>query len=175
MASDTHIDPHRFNELATKTEKWNKKARLECVSGQHPPSNTPAGVLPWTCRSEGKWPSRQTVGQSNLYKWLPSRKIWSVEELETLPSGTKPRTSHHRSPGGERRGKKEVLDDLPWKDERGPLSIRPTLEPFKGNVGETSDRQGGAYMGFSERIDTILNWTELNLVTFVFTQDCVTI
>ena len=26
------------------------------------------------------------------------------EELETLPAGTKPRTSHHRSPGGERRG-----------------------------------------------------------------------
>ena len=33
---------------------------------------------------------------------------------------------------------------------------------FKGNVGETSERWGGAYMGFSENIDTILNWTELN-------------
>ena len=30
---------------------------------------------------------------------------------------------------------------------------------FKGNVGERSERQGGAHMGFSERIDTILNWT----------------
>ena len=28
---------------------------------------------------------------------------------------------------------------------------------FKGNVGETSERRGGAHMGFSERIDTILN------------------
>ena len=28
---------------------------------------------------------------------------------------------------------------------------------FKGNVGETSDRRGAAHMGFSERIDTILN------------------
>ena len=28
---------------------------------------------------------------------------------------------------------------------------------FKGNVGETSERQGGAHMGFSECIDTILN------------------
>ena len=36
-------------------------------------------------------------------KWLASRKIWSVEKLETLPAGTKPRTSHHRSPAGERR------------------------------------------------------------------------
>ena len=31
---------------------------------------------------------------------------------------------------------------------------------FKGNAGETSDRQGGAHMGFSKRIDNILNWTE---------------
>ena len=28
---------------------------------------------------------------------------------------------------------------------------------FKGDVGETSERRGGAHMGFSERIDTILN------------------
>ena len=32
---------------------------------------------------------------------------------------------------------------------------------FKGNVGETSDK-GGAHMGFSERKDTVLNYTELN-------------
>ena len=30
---------------------------------------------------------------------------------------------------------------------------------FKGIVGETSQRRGGAHMGFFERIDTILNWT----------------
>ena len=34
---------------------------------------------------------------------------------------------------------------------------------FKGNVGDTSERRGGARMGFSERTDTILNRTELNL------------
>ena len=33
------------------------------------------------------------------YKWLASQKIRSVEELETLPAGTKPGTPHHRSPG----------------------------------------------------------------------------
>ena len=44
-------------------------------------------------------------GQSNPHKWLASRKIWSVEELETLPAGTKPRASHHRPPGGDRRAK----------------------------------------------------------------------
>ena len=28
---------------------------------------------------------------------------------------------------------------------------------FTGDVRETSERRGGAHMGFSERIDTILN------------------
>ena len=46
--------PHRFNELATKSEKWNGKPRAECDNGQHPPSKTPVGELPWTCLSEGK-------------------------------------------------------------------------------------------------------------------------
>ena len=32
---------------------------------------------------------------------------------------------------------------------------------YWGNVGET-ERWGGAHMGFSEHLDTILNWTELN-------------
>ena len=31
------------------------------------------------------------------------------------------------------------------------------LNRFKGNVEETSERRGGAHMGLSERIDTILN------------------
>ena len=35
---------------------------------------------------------------------------------------------------------------------------------FKGNVGGTPERRGGAHTDFPERIDTILNWTE------VFTQ-----
>ena len=33
--------------------------------------------------------------------------LGSDGELETLPAVTKPRTSHHRSPGGERRGKRK--------------------------------------------------------------------
>ena len=50
-----------------------------------------------------------------------------------------------------------------WKDERGPSSIRRSIEPFQrqrwGKFGETgwSER---IIMGFSERIDTILNWPE---------------
>ena len=48
---------------------------LECVDGRQPPSKTPAGVLPWTCRNEAKRPSRQTGGQNNHHEWLASRKI----------------------------------------------------------------------------------------------------
>ena len=40
---------------------------------------------------------------------------------------------------------------------------------FKGNAGETSERRGGARMGFSERIDTILNWTEQSSPQNTFT------
>ena len=32
------------------------------------------------------------LAESNPHKWLASRKILSVEKLETLPAGTKPRT-----------------------------------------------------------------------------------
>ena len=41
----TSHHPHRFNDLATKSEKWNGKPRLECVDGRHPPWKTPVGVL----------------------------------------------------------------------------------------------------------------------------------
>ena len=57
----------------------------------------------------------------------PFRKIWSVEELEILSVGN---NAQYITPPiawmrGER--KEEALDDLPWKDERGPSSVRRTL------------------------------------------------
>ena len=70
-----------------------------------------------------------------------SRKIWSVEKLETLPAGTKPRTSHHWSPEGERRWTTIFL-------KRTRESHRQSDEHwnrFKGNVRETSERWGSAY------------------------------
>ena len=116
----------------------------------------------------------------------PSQAAWNVE-LESLPAGTKPRTSHHRSPGGGERRRHylraqsqghHTIDRLEergvergssqrsslWEDKKGPSSIRPTLNCFKGNIGETPERLGVAHMGFPERIyrPTILNWTELN-------------
>ena len=46
-----------------------------------------------------------------------SRKIWSVEELETLPAGTKERTSHHRLPGGERHRRERQQWGEVWEIE----------------------------------------------------------
>ena len=160
--------PHRFNELATKSEKWNGKPRLECVNGRHPPSKTPMGVLPRTCRSEGKWPSRQAGEQSNPHKWLASRKIWNVEELETLlAKDIKPSIAWRR-----KAWKEEALDDLPLKCEKGPSSIRRTVEPLQrrhwGNLWETG---WSAYRLFrAHRYHLKLNWILNNYIHFTLLQ-----
>ena len=48
---------------------------------------------------------------------------------------------------------------LEWT--RGHRQSNEHCDCFKGNVREASYRQGGAIAGFSESINTILNWTEL--------------
>ena len=73
------------------------------------PKTTAMDVLPWICQSQGRWSCRQTGRQSIHYKWLVALKIWTTEQFETLPVGTKPRTSYHWSPGGQR-CREEVLD-----------------------------------------------------------------
>ena len=59
--------------------------------------------------------------------------------------------------------KEEALDDLPWKDERGPSSVRRTLEPFQrhrwGNFGETGWSAYGLFRAHRYHLE--LNWTEL--------------
>ena len=127
-------------------KKWNGKPRLAFVNVRHPPSKNPIGVLSWTCRSQWKWQRRQTGGQSNHHRRLASQKIRSVEELETLPAGTKPRISHHRSPGGERRRKKKrsmIFLERTWKGHRQSVQH---WNGFQGNIGETPERRGGAHM-----------------------------
>ena len=146
----THHHPHKLNKLATKGGKWNGKLRLVCVNLQHPPLKTPVDVLLWIYQSQGKWPSRQTDGQSNHQKWLVSQ-VLSVEELEMISAGTRPRTLHHGSPGGKRHGKRKPLNKLPSKGKKGPLSIKQTW----------SDR---AHMGLPEHVGKYhpeLNWAWL--------------
>jgi len=61
--------------------------------------------------------------------------------------------------------KEEALDDLPWKDERGPSSIKRTLELFErrrwGNLWEMG--WTACYRPFrTHRYHLELNWAELN-------------
>ena len=102
-----------------------------------------------------------TCWWSNSHKWLPLWKALSVEELETLPVGAKPRTSQHWLPGGERHGKSKH-STICSKDEKRLSSSRQTLELFQrqcwGNVLQVEWNAQGLCQAYS----TILNWTELN-------------
>ena len=97
---------------------------------------------------EGNDRADRLAGHSNPHKWLASGKILSVEKLEILPAGTKPRTSHHRSPGEERRGKRKRQTIFLERTRGGGAIV---------NAGETSERRGEAHMGFSERTDALFN------------------
>ena len=60
--------------------------------------------------------------------------------------------------------KEEALDDLPWKDERGPSSVRRTLELFQRQLWENFWETGWSAYGLfrAHRYHLELNWTELN-------------
>ena len=133
---------HRFNELATKSEKWNGKPTLKCVNGWHPPSQK----LLWVC-CPGHAGMKENYQAGRL---AGSANLTSVEKLKTLPAYTKPRTSHHWPPGGERHGKRKRLMSFPERMKEGHRQSDEHWNHFKGNLGETSDR-----VGFSECIDTI--------------------
>ena len=47
----------RYNTMMQKKHKW-YKFLVNCAVIQITSCKTPVGVLPWTCQSEGKWPSR---------------------------------------------------------------------------------------------------------------------
>ena len=120
-------------------------------------SRHPLSKVPWACRGEGKRPSRQTGGKSISYKWLASRKIWSVEELETLPAGTKPRTSIalRRERGSARRSSLNVRERAIVSQTNIRTVSKATLEK------RLRDRAERIVMGFSKHICTIVNGNEL--------------
>ena len=86
---------------------------------------------------------------------------WIVLELETLPAGKKPRSSHHRSPGGDMRRKGKLSTIFFQRTREGHHQSYEHWNCLKGNIAKTSDSRNGAHMGFPQRIDTILNWTKL--------------
>ena len=123
---------------------------------------TPVSVLPWICRCEGKWRSRVIGGKSNPHKWLTSRKS---EVLRSLRHYLRAQIQgHHTSVVRKREAwKRGALDDLPWKDERGPSSVRRTLEPFQrrrwGNSWETGSSAYGLFRAHKYHLELNWHWT----------------
>ena len=69
---------------------------------------------------------------------------------------TMPRTSHHESPVGERRGKREHSTVFLERMMEGHHSSQANIGSLNSNIGESFERHGGAHMGFSKQTDTIL-------------------
>ena len=78
---------------------------------------------------------RQELVAHNL-KW--DNETWI--KLEALPAGTNPRTPHHWSLGGERRGKRKRSTIFLERTREGQRQSDERWNRFKGNVGETSER-----------------------------------
>ena len=141
-------------------KKWNGTVLSRCSTSNFKDSSG------WTVLDmlESKEMTEQTDWQAKKPSQVAcvseGMKWWSVEELETLTYGHKTNNTTPLIAWRTEALKEKALDDLPWKDEKGPLSIRPTLERFNSNTGETSERQE-AHMGFPEHVDTILKWAEL--------------
>ena len=89
-------------------------------------------------------------------KIILKKSFWPSSNL-----GRKPRTSHHRSPGGEVH-KKEAFGELPgkgWRD--GAIANLTNIGTFPKETPRTTLRDGGGvHMGFPEHVNTILNWTK---------------
>ena len=115
------------------------------------------GAWDTTCRHKAKdiTPSRERG------TCLSSRKISNAEELETLPAGTKPRASHHRSPGGERRGKRKRYTIFLERTREGHCQSDERWSCFKGNVGENIWETGWSVCELfrAHRYHLELNWT----------------
>ena len=112
----------------------------------------------WTYRSEGKRPSRQTGGQSDPL--TSGLLLGRSEVLKSLRHYMRAQSQGHHTidrleEGSVERGRARQ-SSLKGR-ERATANQTKSWNRFKGDVGETSERRGGALMGFCEGIDTILN------------------
>ena len=98
---------------------------------------------------------------TGMISWAVSPQAVSELTLFTLPAGTKPRVSHHRSPGRREAWKEEAPDDLPLKG-------RETAVVSQTNIGTDSKSTLGKLLREGvERVWAfpsawILCWTEQN-------------
>ena len=152
-----------YNNLENSALFFEKRKKSPLYSGQQ--KHTHPATQNWTKSLQTHQDQKPLAHQVNLsskpHKQLDSQKIWNVEELETLPAGTKPRTSHHQSPRAERHRKRKHETIFFERTREGHCQSDEHWNHFKVNAGKTSERQGGVHVGFSKPkcTDTILIWT----------------
>ena len=101
-----------------------------------------------------KQPSQVASFSKNLKWWGAWDTAWRQKAKDSTPSITWRKEAW----------KEEALDDLPWRDESGPLLIGRTLELFqrwRGNFWETGCSAYG--LSWTHRYHLEQNWTELTL------------
>ena len=149
------IDQKKTNSCGSR------KSTLECVNGRHPPSKTPVGdVLPWTCRSElGKWlAGNATTLTSRLCPERPE-VLRSLRHYLCAQSQGQHAFDRLEERGVERGSAWRSF----WKGrERASVNQTKIGTVTKATSGNLLERRGEVHMGFSERKDTIWNWTELS-------------
>ena len=154
--------PHRFNELATKSEKWNGKPRLACVDGLHPPSILWV-YCPGHAGAKGNDRADRLTGKATLASGL---LLGRPEVLRSLRHYLRAQSQgHHTTDRLEERGVERGSarrSSLKGR-ERAIVNLTNIGTVSKATLGDTSERRSGAHMGFSESTDNILNWTELNV------------
>ena len=101
LSDHTFHHPNILNELAAKSEKWNRKPRLACVIVGHPLSKHPEDVLPLTFSLWAKHPSKVTWFSEDLkcwgawehHLWAQNQGHHTVDRLEEVERGSARRSS----------------------------------------------------------------------------------
>ena len=112
---------------------------------------------------------------SNCLEDISPATVWKISHqqlsgryltsncLEDISPAIVWRISHQQLSGGEKHEKRKFLMIFLERTREGHQQSDEHWNHFKGNARETSERWGGAHMGFFECIDTILNWTEVRV------------
>ena len=127
----------------------------------------------WTALDMLEW--REMIEQIDWRAKQPSQVACFSEDLKYWEAWNP--TCEHKAKGitpsitwRREAWKEEAQDDRPWKDERGSLSIRRTLESFQRqgwrNFWETGWSAYGLFRAHRYHLE--LNWREMCLGTVAF-------
>ena len=112
----------------------------------------------WSCSSQCDMLSFPygKITESSYHKRLPSLKAQSIEGLETLQT-QRQSTTNCLEEMNKAQGSIWQCIGKGW--DRHIVNQTNTQELWKAtDIGETSERWGGAHMGFPKYTDAILNW-----------------